>query len=152
MAKNGGFAPDDTVAAFVGTPPDPNDPSWQVRYYFSVLSDYQVRPENVAGLEQVLSQVKQTQVLVVEMPVPETYFYFFGAGERDYQRFLDEVGARAAAYGVPFWRTTEQHLISAVGWMDYGHMNSRGAEVFSAWLGQQVAEAVTHGVLDDPNR
>jgi hypothetical protein len=152
IADHYGFNPDDTVGTFVGTLPDPDDALWQVKYYFSVLSEYQVRPENVAGLEQVLNQAGRTQVLVVAMPVPETYFGFFNDPEADYQRFLDAVSYRAAAHGVPFLTSTPQLQIPVDGWVDYSHLNSEGAMLFSNWLGRQIGEGIAQGVLEDPKR
>jgi hypothetical protein len=152
VAQNQGFAPDDRVGAFVSSPPKPGDEQGQASYYFSLLSDYQMRAENLTGLEQVLSQASQAQVLVVVMPVADTYFDFFGEREHDYQLFLDEVGARAAHFGVPFWHSPDRQLTPLAGWLDYNHLNTHGAFLFSAWLGGQVAEAVLAGSLDDPTQ
>jgi hypothetical protein len=152
IADHYGFNPDDTVGSFVGTPPNPGDAQGQVDYYFSVLSEYQVRPENVAGLEQVLNQAGQTQVLVVALPVPETYFGFFSDPETDYRRFLDAVSSRAAAHGVPFWTSTPQLQIPVDGWVDYSHLNTEGASLFSNWLGRQIGQGVAQGALEGPNR
>ncbi|MBE2199762.1 MAG: hypothetical protein IAE79_14200 [Anaerolinea sp.] len=143
-----GYDPDDTVADYIAMPPDPNNPEYQIQYYFRVLSAYQVQAENQAGLEMLLVQQQaSSQLLVVEMPVPDTYFYFFGEATADYAAFTHYVDETTAHYDVPFWETTSLHLIPDDGWMDYSHLNTNGATIFSAWLGRQVGQAVNNGEL-----
>jgi hypothetical protein len=137
-----GFDPNDRIGSFVQTIPDPQDPRGPIQYYFSVLSDYQMLPVNLDGLEKIVAQNDQdTQVLVVEMPVPETYMYFFANREEDYQRFINRARQMAADHDVPFVQTTPLNLIPDDGWVDYSHLNTRGAGIFSAWLGKQMGEA-----------
>jgi hypothetical protein len=140
MAANSGSYPDPAVGTYVTTPPDPRVQEGPIAYYFGLLSNYALLSENLAGLETVLEQAPQTRVLVVEMPVPQTYMTFFGNGERDHQRFLFELTARAANHGVPFWSTTAKQLIPLDGWLDYSHLNATGAQVFSAWLGERIGQ------------
>src|SRR5690606_41957145 len=45
-----------------------------------------------------------TQVILVEMPIPETYPDFFGQGEEDYDRFVDLLTETAQARNIPFLR------------------------------------------------
>jgi hypothetical protein len=143
-----GFDPNDTVADYVTQPPDPEATEYQIQYYYRLLSDYQIQPENRAGLEAVLAlQQRPGQLLVVEMPVPDTYFYFFGDARADYATFTNFVNEATAGYGVPFWQTTPLGLIPDVGWMDYSHLNRKGASIFSTWLGHQVGQATRAGEL-----
>lgn len=139
-----GFGPVSKVGSFVQTIPDPQDPRPPIQYYFTVLSDYQMLPENLAGLEQIVALNEadvDVAVVVVEMPVPETYMHFFANGQEDYRRFIEQVGDVAAEHGVPFWQTTPLNLIPTNGWVDYSHLNSRGAGRFSTWLGEQLGGA-----------
>ncbi len=108
-------------------------------YYYTLMADYELLPENLAGLEQITDQqARGVRVLVVEMPVPAGYVHFFGSGEADYQRFLATVDRSTTSLGVPFWSTTDLNLIPAAGWVDYSHLNQHGARVFSRWLGAEV--------------
>jgi hypothetical protein len=141
MAANFGFYPNQSVAAYVTTPPDPQTLDGPIAYYFGLLSNYSLLPENLDGLEVVLEQAQQTRLVIVEMPVPASYMAFFGSGQRDHQRFLDELARRASARGVPFWPTTEKQLIADDEWLDYSHVNSAGALVFSHWLGERIAQS-----------
>jgi hypothetical protein len=79
-----------------------------------------------------------TKVIVVEMPVSDGLYYFFGNGRADYNRFIAEVFKLAAQYNVSFWQTEPLVSIPEDGWEDYSHLNTTGAKLFSTWLGQQV--------------
>lgn len=143
-----GYDPVDTVADYVIVPPDPNMPTFEIQYYYKLLSDYQMQSENQAALELLLAQQQRPgQLLIIEMPVPNSYFYFFGdatADHADFTRYVDETAAR---YDVPFWETSYLHLFPDDSWMDYSHLNAKGAAIFSDWLGRQIAQAVKDGVL-----
>ncbi|MCL4871407.1 MAG: hypothetical protein KJ063_20805 [Anaerolineae bacterium] len=130
-----GFDWDETVGS-VQLPPDPNSEEGQIRYYYRLLSEYQILPANIAGLNQILA-LKQTgtTILLVEMPVPANYMLFFGQGEADHARFMTAVSQAAAAAGAPFLPTTPLEAIPADGWVDYSHLNRTGAAAFSRWLG-----------------
>ena len=145
---NYGFGGDEKVGSFVSTPPDHHSDMGAVQYYSGLLSDYKMLPENLVGLEQIVRNTRDgTQVLVIGMPVPETYFYFFGNGEQDYQSFLAGVRDVTEANAAPFWPTTALHLIPDDGWVDYSHLNTKGAQIFSTWLGQQLGEAAEQGLI-----
>jgi hypothetical protein len=142
-ADRRGFDPDDSAADYIHNPPDPQDVRPQIRYYFGVLGDYQIRPENLAGLDQILRlRASGVQVIVMAMPMPATYMGFFGQGAADYEYFTQQIEAAARPYGVPFWETTSLHLIPENGWLDYSHLNTRGARAFGLWLGRRLGEAV----------
>lgn len=147
-AKQFGFDSDDAVGDFVTRPPDPQDDSYHVQYYFRLLSDYAIQPENLAGLEELVAlQENDVSIVVVEMPVPSSYFAFFGAPAVDYQVFINSVATTAIVYKVPFWQSTHHDLIPDTGWVDYSHLNSQGAVLFSEWLGEQLGQAVNAGEL-----
>lgn len=143
-----GYDPDETVADYINVPPDPNNPEFQIQYYYRLLSDYQLDAENQAGLEMLLAQQQAPgQFLVLEMPVPDTYFFFFGDAAADHDTFTRYVNETSARYHVPFWQTSSLRLFPDDSWMDYSHLNAKGAEIFSAWLGHQISQAVKNGEL-----
>jgi hypothetical protein len=143
-----GYDPVTEVAAEVATPPDPQSSVHLVQYYYGLLEDYKMQQENKAGLDMLLAQQRAPgQILVLEMPVPPTYFDFFTDPAAEYGAFLDYVQNATAQRGVPFWRAAPSDLIPAAGWKDYAHMNAAGAAVFSAWLGRKVAEDVQFSKL-----
>jgi hypothetical protein len=149
-----GFWGDDTIGTFVTSPPDPHNEGLpknkigHVESYFKHLSNYDMLPEHLAGLEQIVQQEGSgLQVLIVAMPVPDTYYYFFGNGRGGYQRFIEQVSNVAQANKVQFLQTSPLHLIPDDGWSDYSHLNTTGAGIFSAWLGQRVGEMVNQGKI-----
>lgn len=135
-----GFTPLDKVSTYINNPPNPGDDSFEVRYYTRIYSSYQIFDENLAALESILKfDGPGSNVILVEMPVADGLYYFFGNREADYDRFLRQVSGLAALHGIPFWQTEPLDFIPDAGWADYSHLNKTGTEIFSTWLGQQVA-------------
>lgn len=141
-----GHTPLNIISTYINNPPDPGDDSYEVVYYTRVYSSYQMLEENLAALERIMDYKDTgTQVIVVEMPVSDGLYYFFGNGKKDYQRFVDKVNELAKLHQVPFWRTEPLDSIPDDGWSDYSHLNVTGAEIFSTWLGEQVGQAEEQG-------
>jgi hypothetical protein len=134
-----GFDPDDTVGDSVRFPPNSDHDDYLVQSYFRLLRDYSMRQENIAGFDDLLSQKDNgTTVVVVEMPVPQTYFYFFGNGVIGYQKFLDLILSATRTNQIIFLRTSCFNSIPDDGWVDYAHLNTKGASIFSESLGIKV--------------
>ena len=101
---------------------------------------------NLEGLESIMEYTDLgISVILVEMPVADGLYYFFGNRELDYSRFVTQVDSLARRHQVPFWQTEPLDFIPDNGWVDYSHLNKAGAEVFSKWLGQQVGRAEQQG-------
>jgi hypothetical protein len=143
-----GFTPRSKVSTYINDPPNPGDDSFEVTYYTRIYSPYKMLRENLEALESIVAYNKsEIQVIVVEMPVADGLYYFFGNRESDYNRFLTQVGQLTSIQHVPFWQTEPLDFIPDNGWMDYSHLNQTGAEVFSTWLGQQVGRAERQGSI-----
>ena len=143
-----GFTPRSTVSTYINDPPNPGDDSFEVTYYTRIYSSYQMLHENLESLESILDYNESgLQVILVEMPVSDGLYYFFGNREADYNRFLTRVGEAASLHQVPFWQTEPLDFIPDHGWVDYTHLNRTGAEIFSTWLGQQVGRAEHQGSI-----
>jgi hypothetical protein len=135
-----GFEPYDTIFP-VDIPPDPNDGSYAIQYYYRILGNYSVRFENREALQNILTnQGSGTTIVVVEMPVPEMYFHFFDDPSVDYARFIEVLRSVTADYHALLLETTSLDLIPNDGWMDYSHVNRKGAMIFSTWLGEQLGQ------------
>jgi hypothetical protein len=148
---NYGFYGHEGAALTAGAALDPQSQDPHIRGYFRLLSEYQMLPENVSGLEQVLAlNGPRVTVLLIEMPIQPAYLQFFANGGQDYQRFLAQAQSVAESKAVSFWQTTGLEIIPEDGWYDYVYPNTKGAWVFSAWLGQQVGSAVVQGTLRNP--
>jgi hypothetical protein len=133
-----GFEPYDTIFP-VDIPPDPNDGSYAIQYYYRILGNYSVRPENREALKQIVAnQDSGVTIVVVEMPVPGMYFHFFDNPGVDYAQFLEVLRSVTADYHALLLETKSRDLIPNDGWMDYAHVNRKGAILFSTWLGEQL--------------
>ena len=141
-----GHTPLSKVSTYINHPPNPKDDSFEVTYYTRIYSSYQMLPENLEALESSLDYNDSvTKLILLEMPVADGLYFFFGNHESDYKRFLTEVDERARKHHVPFWRTEPLDFIPDQGWADYSHLNRSGSEIFSTWLGQQVGRAEQQG-------
>jgi hypothetical protein len=141
-----GFTPLSKVGTYINDPPNPGDDSFEVTYYTRIYSSYQMLHENLESLESIMEyNESEIQVILVEMPVSDGLYYFFGNRESDYNRFLTRVSELATRHHVPFWQTEPLDFIPDTGWVDYSHLNKTGAEIFSTWLGQQVGRAEDQG-------
>ena len=138
IAPNG-FTQISKVSTYIHEPPDPQDTSFEVTYYTSIFSSYQIFEENLKSLQRITNyNNSNTQVIIVEMPVSDGLYYFFGNGEDDYNRYISQVSEMADLHHVLFLRTESLDFIPDDGWSDYSHLNVTGAGVFSHWLGEQV--------------
>lgn len=143
-----GFTPLSKVSTYINDAPDPGDDSFEVTYYTRIYSSYEMLRENLVGMESITGyNGSGIQVILVEMPVSDGLYYFFGDREADYNQFLTQVGELAALHHVPFWQTEPLDFIPDNGWVDYSHLNQTGAEIFSTWLGQQVGRAEHQGSI-----
>lgn len=114
----------------------------------SYFADYQIGPDEWAGLEQIAALHPDPQVLLIELPLPGFVIDRFDGGAAGYRRVLDRVGDYAATQDVMLWTTSDLNLIPDDGWAeDMHHTNDAGAAVFSRWLGEQVGAAVDEGVI-----
>ena len=134
-----GFTPITKISTYINDPPDPDDTSYEVTYFTRTYSPFHLLDENLMALGGILQyHGSETGVIVVEMPVSDGLYYFFGNGEADYNRFIARVGEQANQHQIPFLRTEPLDFIPDNGWSDYSHLNVTGAELFSTWLGEQV--------------
>lgn len=142
-----GFYADETVGAFVTSSPALHQDMGPVRYYYSLLSDFQMLPENTSSFQEILKNDQEdTSVVVVVMPVPDTYQDFFSTNPQGYQIYLEHVQETAQRFGSNVL-IAPNDMIPENGWVDYTHLNTTGAEAFSNWLGQQLGEAVSVGQI-----
>lgn len=130
----------------VQTPPKTGDDSFQVVYLSDLLANFDVPQENLEGLARLLKlDGDDVQVIVVMMPVADGYYSFYGNGRSDYDTFVNQIEEMVTTEGVPFLRPLSVNQIPEDGWFDYMHVNAKGAEVFSNWLGAEVG-AVTESM------
>jgi hypothetical protein len=135
-----GLDPKSDVKLDVSKLPDHED--FNSKMAFRWLYEYEMLPENLAGMRQIINQrEKGVQVIFLELPFPDTAYAFFKNGKNDYNRFIDQVTQLTTVTGTPFWRSHDQMTIEPAGWWDFLHLNMVGADKFSEWLGNQMSEA-----------
>jgi hypothetical protein len=112
------------------------------------LSRFEVSPDRLAALDGLLAErPPDLAVVVAEVPISATALEHFGEGEADHAQALDAIEAVATRHGVPFWRYPAEGAIPQEGWADFIHLNRAGAEQYSRWLGERLAEALRGGRL-----
>jgi hypothetical protein len=139
-----GFGQLDRTARNIDQPPQPGDSQEE---FFDLLHDFTLSDEQLASLDDILALRSSVGVLVVEMPLHPSFFYFFAGGRADYDRGLKAVRERIAATDVEFIETTQQLLIPDEGWANRNHLNTTGALVLSRWLGQRLGTLAVAGRL-----
>jgi hypothetical protein len=108
---------------------------------------YRFTPTQMNGLEYFLSLRTQTQLLLVEMPVPYRMMTSIKGGRETFRDFIYQARDLVAGYGVPVITTIDLNLIPDTGWGDTFHLNQDGAEIFNRWLGEQIGAAVNAGEM-----
>jgi hypothetical protein len=91
------------------------------------------------------------QIVVFELPTQLDFRVKKDlSGELIYhQKLLEPIMADAESRGALFWRTGQilYGVIPLDHFADWQHLNRRGKDVFSRWLGQQLAQEVQQGKL-----
>lgn len=132
----------------VSQPPDPaSDHNYHVAY-FNYHKNYRLLPEHLTALDQLLTlNNSSTQVVILEMPVPDTFFNYFDNGKQDYNLFINGVKDKVAGTPVPFFITSDLQPIPYNLWHNYNHLTEEGALVFSVWLGEKFGQAALDGTV-----
>lgn len=121
--------------------------------FFSLLKGYEIFPKAVWGLKRIVGLRSQNvEVVILEMPVHRTFLEFF-ENESDYGTFLETIRRYTRPRGVPFIESTTLELVPNRGWYDRNHLNEQGARLFSAWVGEQLGQALsTNAIGEASNR
>ncbi|OQY29904.1 MAG: hypothetical protein B6I38_07795 [Anaerolineaceae bacterium 4572_5.1] len=136
-----GFEGDRQVAEDISKPPDPNNE--KDRYMLDAYRDYQVAPERLKYLENILDQ-SERQVVIVEMPVYPTVPEYFGNPQEDYEEYITIVEETAQNYGGKFISTADL-TIPDLGYSNKFHLNQDGAPVFSEFLAKELISLYNSG-------
>jgi hypothetical protein len=139
LPQNYGFDPKSDIRVDVVISPDFEEIGNKdsLKWFYQ----YEIHDENLEGLRQIIRQKEyDVEVIVIEMPFHESGYAFFTNGEKDYERFVQQVDQITELNGTPLWRIADHPEIPRQGWWDYTHLNIQGAEIFSQWLGAQLSE------------
>jgi len=118
--------------------PDPNNPDDAKN--FAAYKNYRIDPTRLTDLQSILDlrQPDKTAMLVVEMPVHPTFYYFVG-GETVHQHFQQTLSALVEASGGSFLPAETCNDIPLEGRSNRWHLNYIGVPIFSKCLGQELS-------------
>ncbi|OQY29634.1 MAG: hypothetical protein B6I38_08050 [Anaerolineaceae bacterium 4572_5.1] len=136
-----GFEADRRVADDLNASPDPNNE--KDKYMLDAYEDYQVAPERVESLKDVLSQPDK-KVVIVEMPVHSAALQYFGDPSEDYQEYITTVEQTVQDYGGKFISTANLNIPN-IGYSNKFHLNQDGAPLFSEFLAQELVHLYNTG-------
>jgi hypothetical protein len=119
--------------------------------YAQWSEDFLISPGEELGLTRFLAlSSSDVQILMVEMPLFPGILDVLPKGQRTRRVMVDSVTRQAAARDVPFWLTYQELQIPSDGWINWFHMNHRGAEALGRWIGDRLAAAVKAGNMPTP--
>lgn len=127
---------------------NPQDGDLRQLEFFSV---YTMSEHDLAGLRRMAQLHRPpSQIVIVEMPVHPSYLDYFAAGPQTHQSFIQTVSNLTQAEGALFWPSTPQvsNTIPTEAWNDRYHVNQQGAPILTAWLAEQVIQAIQSGQLE----
>jgi hypothetical protein len=117
------------------------------------MDPHSLHPPRFDGYRAFLDSRLTTgaQIVVFELPTQLDFrVKKDSSGELIYrQKLLEPVMADAESRGALFWQTGQLlfDVIPLDHFADWQHLNRRGKDVFSRWLGEQMADAVKQGKL-----
>jgi len=127
--------------------PDPR----RLRRFKKMLAEFAVADSRLEELDRLLATDGRTDLVVVEMPVHPLFRSLYAGGERDHHRTMEIIAHRVRARGIPFIPADNPEFERDDMWLQTNHMNARGAEFFSRWLGGEIGRRVAEGHLQDPS-
>lgn len=100
----------------------------------------------LGGFSRLLELSGQgTEIVVVEAPVHPRLQRWARRHSAFYAEALTRLRETARRQHVRFWRVPTWKVVPADGWLDFVHLNRRGAASFSAWLGARIGAAERGG-------
>jgi hypothetical protein len=120
--------------------PDDTDPD-------KLVSDIRVLIDesHLQAFDEILklNEPGKHTIIVLEMPVNTEIYRTFPNFIKDQQAYIDMLVERQRLYGVPIWYSADILVkIPTDRWYDLLHLNAKGAELFSDWLGNRFAAAI----------
>ena len=113
--------------------------------------DFEIDSSYWNGFLQALSLQTETKIVVLESPIKESYMpdYLKGGISVYENEFIFPVESELAKSNILFWRAVEDvsPLLSDDMWFDPRHVNVKGAEIFSTWLGEQMSTQIPPSIF-----
>lgn len=105
---------------------------------------YVITNRNRHGFEKIMTMGSdyKPEIIVLEMPLPPSYMAFFDHPQEDYASYIRMAEKETLMFHAAFIRAPSPDLFPDDSWFDYAHLNKKGANIYSDWLGNQLAELV----------
>jgi hypothetical protein len=135
---------------------------WSLKNFLQQFGKFSLSQRNLDGLEDILKlgQERGAQVVIVEMPFHPSLIDLRDAQNQprpENQKivsFIDKanqkIAALASKYNTPFFQSRQLDFLPNNGWHDRYHLNSASSPLFSAWLAEKLAQAITGGRIHLP--
>ncbi len=109
-------------------------------------------PPELAGFARLVGlSGGDRQVVVVEAPAHPRLRHWTRHASTFYGDAIGTMRRTARGARARFWRAPIKNLIPPDCWVDFVHLDVRGAARFSEWLGARIATAVRDGRLAPPH-
>ena len=116
-------------------------------------SKYEIPVDSREAVKELLALRKEdVQILFIEMPIRYDRYKSSVYNFNDEHIFKKETTQLLSKSSSAIWFTQDLNLVPINDWHESEHMNSTGAEIFSAWIGNQLGTAVEKGTLVIPAR
>ena len=135
----------------------------EIKNFLEEFDDFSVSQQNMDSLGKIVQEAQQkgVQVIIVEMPYHPSLVELRGLEGASYQEirsklghFIQQVDEQtrqiASQYAIPYWTASQAGEMPNRGWHDRYHLNKYGSAVFSQWLAESIAQAITTGQIADP--
>jgi hypothetical protein len=138
--------------ALTDPPPVEDETRFGLDAYLQPVDPGELEPseKNIDGLDRLAALRDQgVIVILVEMPVYEgAWEPVFGGYETYTERFLTAIDAYAEENDVLFIHSTPFTQVDEDDWNDWEHLGKSGRQIFSTWLGHQIADRIADGEIE----
>jgi len=121
-----------------------------VQAYEEIARQPPSQSEARAYAELLATARARAQIVVVEAPLHPRLRRATSRLGGFYEQAMLLLRRESRRQHVPFWRVPADGVIPGDGWLDFVHLNRRGAGAFSHWLGARLGAAVRSGRLRPP--
>lgn len=143
-----GYDVENNTTDIANHPPDPADPEDAAA--FETFANFEFSPDRIGLLEILLGYQPDTstQIILLEMPVSPSFYGYFERDLEAHDAFIEIISRTAEQHDVIFLHKFEESDLPPNSRSDRVHLNKVGAEVFSASLGEWLAEIYADGALE----
>ncbi len=95
-----------------------------------------------SDLKKVAKHTSNTKIVLIEIPVHKSIKRIYKNNKNLRTSIRETILQFVTDENIPFIRSQHLELIPDDGWKNMNHMNVKGADIFSDWLGIQLAKEI----------